>query len=178
MSSNIRIGLDIDDVLADFWESYCKYFDTEHNPEMLEDKKITKNVYKILRYDRNFWLNLNMKQFPDFIPTLFCTKRINSKAWTKKWLSEYGYNSPVYQIYLQSSNKARLIKGRVDVFVDDSIFNMVSMNLSGVPCLLMDTPNNQQWGPVGRIYSIDKDSIIDAYELFMKTAYPIFKQLL
>ena len=86
-------------------------------------------------------------------------------------------NSPVYQMYLQSGNKARMIKGRVDVFIDDSISNMIKMNLSGVPCLLMDTPNNRDWGPIGRIYTLDKDEIMEIYELFMKTVFPNFKNL-
>lgn len=37
-----RIGLDIDDCLADFWGAYCEYFDTKNNPRMLEDSIITK----------------------------------------------------------------------------------------------------------------------------------------
>lgn len=177
-SSNIRIGLDIDDVLSDFWESYCKYFNTDKNPKMLENYTITKNVERILKKDRDFWLGLHMKQFPNFNPTLFCTKRVNNKVWTKKWLAKYGYNSPVYQMYIQSGNKANMIKGRVDVFVDDSVHNMITMNLSGIPCLLMDTPNNQDWGPIGRLYTLDKNDIIDTYNLFMETMFPIFKNLL
>ena len=178
LKSSSRIGLDIDDVLSDFYSAYCEYFDTDNNPKMLIDNIITRNVHRILRNDRNFWLNLKVKQMPNFIPELFCTKRINNKAWTKKWLQMNGFpNSPVYQMYLQSGNKARMIKGRVDVFIDDSISNMIKMNLSGVPCLLMDTPNNKDWGPIGRIYTLDKDEIMEIYELFMKTVFPNFKNL-
>ena len=46
----MRIGLDIDDCLADFWGAYCKYFDTDNNPKMLEDHIITRNVQQIGYY--------------------------------------------------------------------------------------------------------------------------------
>ena len=54
---------------------------------------------------------------------------------------------------------------------------MIKMNISGVPCLLMDTPNNRDWGPIGRIYTLDKNEIMEIYELFMKTVFPNFKNL-
>lgn len=57
----MRIGLDIDDCLADFWGAYCEYFDTDNNPKMLEDHIITRNVQRILKNDRDFWLNLKVK---------------------------------------------------------------------------------------------------------------------
>ena len=52
------------------------------------------------------------------------------------------------------------------------------MNLSGVPCLLIDAPHNQSWGAVGRIYSLDKDEIEDAYQLLIDTVFDNFKELL
>lgn len=178
-TNKIRIGLDIDDVLSDFWGAYKKYFNTKENPKMLVNNIITKNVYQILRHDKDFWLNLDVIQKPNFEPELFCTKRVNNKEWTKEWLSSNGFpKKPVYQMYLQSGNKATMIKGRVDVFIDDSISNMIKMNLSGVPCLLMDSETNQDWGPIGRVYTLDKEEILDTYHLFMDTTFTNFKGLL
>lgn len=54
MNIGLRIGLDIDDCLADFWGAYCKYFDTDNNPKMLKDHIITRNVQQILSKDRDF----------------------------------------------------------------------------------------------------------------------------
>ena len=34
-------------------------------------------------------------------------------------------------------NKADFIKGRVDVFIDDSVSNFIAMNLAGVPCFVV-----------------------------------------
>ena len=51
-----RIGLDIDDCLADFLgEHIVSIFDTKKtNPRMLEDSIITKNVQQVLSKDRDF----------------------------------------------------------------------------------------------------------------------------
>lgn len=174
----MRIGLDIDDVIAGFWGSYCEYFDTFNNPQHLVNNTITKNVQRILKSDRDFWINLPVINRPNFNPTLYCTKRVNNKSWTKKFIEINNLpNVPIYQMFYQHGNKADMIKGKVDVFVDDSISNMIKMNLSGIPCLLMDTENNQDWGPVGRIFSLNKDEIEDTCELFKSTMFGYFKEL-
>ena len=171
---SFKCGLDIDDVLAEFMQTYLDRFGTPKS-----DSEITRNVHHKLKYDREFWLNLPVIQLPNFTPTLFCTKRINNKEWTKKWLSNAGLaNIPVYQMYNQSGNKATMIKGRVDVFIDDSISNMIKLNLSGVPCLLMDKEYNREWGPFGRIYSLDQEEIYETYMLFINTIFKNFKDLL
>lgn len=168
----MRIGLDIDDVLADFWHTYLNRFGTPKT-----DSEITRNVQRKLKTDRNFWINLPVINKPDFIPELYCTKRVNPKAHTRKWLELNDFPiRPIYQVLYQKGNKADFIKGRVDVFIDDSISNMVKMNLSGVPCLLMNTETNQHWGPVGRIFSLSKEEILDTYHLFMNTVYPNFRK--
>ncbi len=87
---NIRIGLDIDDCLADFWGAYIARFGQPKS-----DFEITKNVERILKNDRNFWLNLPKLRDLDFEPTLYCTKRVNNKAWTKKWLIAKAYTGVI-----------------------------------------------------------------------------------
>lgn len=165
---HLRIGLDIDDVLADFMSTYLYKFG-----EPKRDFEITKNVQRILIKDKDFWVNLPVLNKPNFTPELYCTKRVNSKAWTKYWLKTHNFpKRPVYQIYSQHSNKADYIKGRVDLFIDDSLFNFKAMNCAGVPCLLMDRPYNEHWGPIGRIYSLDKEEIIDTYYLLINTLSP------
>lgn len=162
---NFRIGLDIDDCLADFWGAYCEYFDTKHNPKMLEDHIITRNVQRILSKDRDFWLNLKVVNIPDFVPTLYCTKRINNKAWTQKWLDMNGFpKAPIYQMVYQHGNKADMIKGKVDVFIDDSLSNVIKCQKSGLPALLYHTDKTAD-NPLFKVFSITKDEVVDAYNL-------------
>lgn len=163
-----RIGLDIDDCLADFWGAYCEYFDTANNPRMLEDSIITRNVQRILSKDRDFWLNLKVVNRPDFVPELYCTKRVNNKTWTKEWLRRNGFpDRPVYQMYYQHGNKADMIKGKVDVFIDDSLSNVLKCQRSGLPALLMHTERTIDF-PMFKVFSLCKDEIIDAYQ-FMRS---------
>lgn len=156
----MRIGLDIDDVLADFMGAYKKYFNTEKYPNMLKDNVITKNVQQVLKKDKNFWLGLPVINVPDFQPTLYCTKRVNSKSWTKLWLELNGFpKAPIYQMYFQHGNKADMIKGLVDVFIDDSLSNVVKCNKSGVPALLFHTTRTEEVKDCVKIYSLRQEEI-------------------
>jgi uncharacterized HAD superfamily protein len=108
---------------------------------------------------------------------LFCTKRVIPKTWSREYLIKHNIKvKPIYQQWYQYGRKSTLIKGKVDVFIDDSISNMIELNLSGIPCLLMDAENNQKWGPIGRIYSLKYLEIEKAYLEFMKI-FPNFKEL-
>lgn len=170
----LRCGLDVDDVLADFMGTYLKRFG-----EPKTEYEITKNVQRVLINDKEFWENLPVINTLDFIPELYCTKRVNSKTYTKNWLKKNNFpNKPVYQVICQLRNKADFIKGKIDVFIDDSVSNFIAMNLAGVPCLLYDKEYNQNWGPIGRVYSLNYDHIKETYDLFMKTFFNDFRKLL
>lgn len=175
----LRIGLDIDDCLCNWWDSYCLYYHTDKNPRHLESSQITKNVVRDLKFNRKFWLSLPVKNTIDFTPVLYCTARVNNKEWSKKWLESNGFpKSPVYQMYGHKVDKSKRIKGKVDVFIDDNVYNMITLNLAGVPCLLYDTPRNQEWGDIGRIKSLDYATIDAAYKDFMDNHFYNFKELL
>ena len=163
-NQKLRIGLDIDDTLVDFFGEYLKRFG---NPK--SDPQITKNVNK-LKYDKKFWENLPKLRHIDFIPELYCTKRINPKSYTRNSLISNGFPiRPIYQMYYQHGNKADLIKGKCDVLIDDSISNVRMAIDSGLPALLIDRPHNQNDDPLFRIYSLDIDEIRFAYELELAT---------
>lgn len=168
----LRIGLDIDDTICDFLGPYFNRFGYPKGPY-----EITKNVRKLVK-DKEFWMNLPIINRPNFIPELYCTKRIHSKLWSKQFLLENNLPiAPIYQIFCQDSNKSSRIKGRVDVFIDDSISNFIELNLNGIPCLLINNNHNKNWGPVGRIFSLNKDEIEDCYNLFKYTMFDYFKDL-
>lgn len=170
----LKCGLDIDDVLADFMGSYLKRFG-----EPKCNSEITKNVRRVLIKDKQFWENLPVINTLDFIPELYCTKRINSKVYTKNWLKKNNFpNKPVYQVICQLSNKADFIKGRVDVFIDDSPSNFIAMNLAGVPCLLYDKEYNRYLGNVGRIYNLNYETIEKTYNEFMDKYFYKFRKFI
>lgn len=161
--NNLRIALDLDDTILDFRGSYVKKFG---NPK--SDQEITKNVYT-LRNDSKFWNNLPLLEKPNFEPTIYATKRINNKLFTKKSLIKNGLPiKPIYQTLYQKSNKADIIKGRCDVLIDDSIFNVKSCIEAGVPALLIDRNHNKHVDFKYRIYRLDKEEIQKAYDLLIK----------
>lgn len=170
----LRIGLDIDDTIADFSSGYIQRFGNWPK----QDWCITRNVQNILIHERDFWLNLPVIRKPDFTPRLFCSARVNSRRWTKTYLTNLGLTSPLYQVPGYHLSKAKTLKGRVDVFIDDSLKNFIDLNLQGVPCLLMDSSNNKSWGPIGRIYSLKEQEIEECYHLFIDTVFPQFKEIL
>lgn len=172
--NKLRIGLDLDDTINYWWSEYIKRFGLPKN-----DYEIIRNLQRKLKKDKEFWLNLPLKHYPDFEAELFCTKRIIPKTWSREYLIKHDIKvKPIYQQWYQYGKKSTLIKGKVDVFIDDSISNFIELNLSGVPCLLMDSENNQYWGSIGRIYSLEYEHIEKNYKLFMETIFNDFKKLL
>lgn len=161
MIKQLRIGSDIDQVICDWATPFFKRFTPKN------DAHITWICGNKLAKDRDFWLNLPVIQrFENFEPVLYCTKRSCCKHYSKEWLDDNNFpHKPVYQVFCQTDNKARYIKGRCDIFLDDSPRNVIQMNLSGIPTLLVDTPYNQDFGPILRIYSLNYYEIEEAYYL-------------
>lgn len=161
----MRIALDIDDVLAHFMSAYCEKFNTKKYPNRLRGPVITRNVHQKLMYDRDFWLSLEVKHRPNFIPELYCTKRVNPKEYTKKWLEINGFpKRPVYQMIYQHGNKATMIKGRCDVLIDDSYSNVKKAMESGLPAILLTTSYNKDIDYKYRVESLDLNEIERVYE--------------
>ena len=79
----LKIGCDIDDLLAEFINTYYERFGIPKN-----DFEITRNVQNVLRKDQDFWENLPVLNRLNFEPELYCTKRVNNKTWTKNWLKK------------------------------------------------------------------------------------------
>lgn len=174
-----KIGLDIDDTLASFFDRYKVYFDTKKHPARLKEPNVTKNVVRVLKFDRDFWLDLPVKHTCNFIPELYCTSRVCNKLWTKEWLRRNGFpNSPVHQIFGHKVSKVPRIKGKVDLFIDDSLHNFIDLNLAGIPCLLIDSEYNKWWKHSGRVHSLDINEILEVFNDFKNNEFPNFKDLI
>lgn len=171
----LKISVDLDDTIFDWNKYYITQFGTPKT-----DRDITKNVMTVLKKNRDFWINQPLIQTPNFIPHCYCTARIISKKLIRKQIQLNNLpNAPVYQVFgFGLSKYAQLRRANVDVHIDDSISNFIDLNSKGIPCLLIDRPHNQEWGPIGRIYSLDKDEIIDIYHLFKETMFDDFNLLI
>ena len=171
----IKVSMDLDGCLCDF---YGAYYDRFGKPK--HDSEITYNVENILVKDKEFWMNLPVLNKLNFQPRQYTTSRIIPKRWIKEYLSKEMFpKAPIYQIHGYCLSKYSKIKmGGCHVHVDDSLSVFTDLNLKGIPCLLLDAQSNQSWGPIGRIYSLDRDEIEDTYHLFLDTMFPYFKELI
>lgn len=169
LKGHLQIGCDLDDTIFGFSKGYLKRFKKFPN----HDWAITRNVTNILIHERDFWVNLPVIRRPDFKPKLYCSSRVNKKAWSKKAIEINDLpNSPLYQVPGYHIPKSKYIKGRVDVFIEDSPYQWKALNLAGIPCLLIENRNNKDIEPVLKIYSLNYDEIESAY--YLAKEYGVF----
>lgn len=170
MIKHLEIGCDLDDTIFGFSEGYLNRF--KKWPKY--DWAITRNVTHILSKERDFWIGLPVIRRPNFIPKLYCSSRVNKKRWSKRAIEINDLpNSPLYQVPGYNIPKSKYIKGRVDVFIEDSPHQWKALNNAGIPCLLIDSPNNKEYGPLLKIYSLDEDEITDTF--WLATEMKIFR---
>lgn len=170
----LKISLDLDGTIFDWNIHYISRFGQPKT-----DLEITKNVRGVLLKDKDFWLSQPLINIPNFVPTQYTTARLINKNWIKQQLELNNLpKSPIYQVMGISLSKAKMLKGRVDVHVDDSLRVFKDLNSRGIPCLLIDSPYNQEWGPIGRIFSLNEEEINETYDLFINTIFNNFKSLI
>lgn len=162
----VRIALDLDDCCFNFIDA----FNNKYNCDMsqIPDEKITDMVWE-LRKDKDFWSNLELLEKPNFEPELYCTKRINSKAYTTKCLEKH--NMPVKhicQIKSQKANKASYIRKKCDILIDDSWYNVNKALESGFPALLITREHNKNIDTPYRINHLRYSEIADKYYQFQR----------
>ena len=161
----LRIAIDLDDTVFKWQSAHEEKFGCKLST--LSDDEITKQV-NTLRLDKEFWSNLDLLERPDFVYEIIATKRINPKAYTRACLAKHNLPiKPIYQIYSQADNKGRIIKGRCDVLIDDSWFNVQQCLAVGVPALLITRPHNAHIDTPYRVNHLKYKEIEQKYyELF------------
>jgi hypothetical protein len=165
MIKHLEIGCDLDDTIFGFSEGYLNRF--KKWPKY--DWAITRNVTHILSKERDFWIGLPVIRRPNFVPKLYCSSRVNKKCWSKKAIEINDLpNSPLYQVPGYNIPKSKYIKGRIDVFIEDSPHQWKALNSAGIPCLLINSPNNKEYGPFLKIYTLDYDEIEDVYNMALE----------
>lgn len=164
-SKKLKIALDLDSTLVDFEKAFNNYYNCDINT--LKSTDITILVQQ-LRLNRSFWSNLELLERPNFEACIYATKRINPKSYTRSNLEKLGLPiKPIYQIYTQEDNKARIIKGKCDILIDDSWFNVKQCLNAGLPALLITRPSNKQIRTKYRINHLNYNEIEQKYnELF------------
>lgn len=155
---NHIIGLDIDEVCADFLKGYANKFD--------KDLEAAKHFYfsyqtlpRLLALDKDFWLNLPTKidgaQLP-FLPKCYISKRTFDVSITEAWLEKNHF--PCVPVIHVDGSKVQACKDmNVDIYVDDFIYNFQDLNSNGISTLLMDCTHNRQYNVENyRLHDLNK----------------------
>lgn len=145
-----KIGLDIDEVLADWTGAWGKRFgydipqtwhfsyDNKEHFESFSDKDL-----------EEFYLNIPIKVNPSeipFEPHCYITSRSVPIELTKKWIQKNGFpTAPVYSIGFGESKVEVAKSSGIDLFVDDRFDNFVELNNAGICTFLYDAPHNQRY---------------------------------
>ena len=143
-----KIGLDVDEVLADFIPYYNQHFDVETYPMSWNFDSRIKERLESLKDDYEFWKNVPTKVNPDdipFEPHCYITSRPCCVEWTKEWLEKNGFPTmPVYCTNGKSKVDAAKAAG-IEWFVDDRFQNFIELTDAGVCCFLWDAPHNRRY---------------------------------
>lgn len=143
-----KIGLDVDEVLADWVGHWTKRFG-QVRPETWNFDRNIMAKFEILKDDKEFWMSIPVKTRPQdihFEPHCYITSRIIPKEWTEEWLDRNGFPTmPVYSVPMFESKIDCIKASGVEVFVDDRFENFVEINNAGICCYLFDAPHNQRY---------------------------------
>lgn len=143
-----KIGLDIDEVLADWVGHWTKRHSMEVPETWNFDRKIHEK-FDLLKDDKEFWLSIPAKVSPKdihFEPHCYITSRSIPVEWTEEWLDKNGFPTmPVYCVPFGTSKVEVAIKSGVEIMVDDRYENFVELNNAGICCFLFDAPHNQRY---------------------------------
>lgn len=147
-----KIGLDIDEVLADWLPAWMKKFKIKNVPtSWFFDNKI-KERFEELRLKGEldeFFLNLAPRIKPEeipFEPHCYITSRPVSSEISRQWLEKNGFPMrPVYTVPPNETKSEVALREGVEWFVDDGYHNFVELNKSGICCFLWDTPHNRKY---------------------------------
>ena len=161
----MNIYLDIDDVIFDWGKAYAKRYNTTP-PKYWTNSKLKSDRLHELSKEKDFWLNLPIKNIPDFIPAGFVSARGIPKAWTIESLQIHRIpgRSNVNQVHWGQSKLSLLKDLQTDIFVDDKVATFKECNKNGVFCLLMTAPHNVNLKTPYRINNLKLENIINLWK--------------
>jgi 5'(3')-deoxyribonucleotidase len=154
-----RVGIDIDDVLADFLTKYCERYELEKPSAWMFDNKWSERYEEIIN-DPHFYLSLKPIILPSelpFEPTVYITSRDERlREKTERWLFDiWGY--PQAPVVFTKDKLPEAWKYELDIFIDDKYDTFHRLNHNGMFCYLFDASHNQRYSVGHR--RINKETI-------------------
>ena len=145
-SKNIRIALDLDEVIIDFIGGYKQYMGIKGDVKNFNFSYATNDIVHELH--DSFWKALKPKISPNdinFLPVAYISKRHFDERISQEWIESNGFPCvPIYHI--KEGSKIPMVKKlEIDYFVDDHILNFQELSNAGIKTFLMDCQHNQQF---------------------------------
>ena len=150
------VGCDLDDVIFDFTDSYEKRFNTKLSNYWNGDYNMSKNLEQ-LKDEKEFWVNMPVKNRPSFEVDYYITARSIPVEWTKEAIQKNNLpKAPVYSLPWNVSKIDTLKELGVDIMIDDKYSTFKECKENGIFCYLMNSDTNQHYN-VGhhRIYDLN-----------------------
>lgn len=157
--SKLKIGIDIDGVLADFDSHLFGMSNLDpHTIHHWEDPIVNENFNK-LKDNPYFWKTLPVLNKPEtisFTISAYITARSIDKSITQEWLNTNGFpTAPLYSIGKGQSKVQTAKDAGIELFIDDRFENFMELNNAGIFCYLFDSSHNKKYD-VGhkRLYNL------------------------
>ena len=150
------VGCDLDDVIFDFTGSYEKRFNTKLSNYWNGDYNMSKNLEQ-LKDEKEFWVNMPVKNRPSFEVDYYITARSIPVEWTKEAIQKNNLpKAPVYSLPWNVSKIDTLKELGVDIMIDDKYSTFKECKENGIFCYLMNSDTNEHYN-VGhhRIYDLN-----------------------
>lgn len=152
------ICCDLDDCIFDFYKAYKDKFGITCSDYWNGDYSMPENLEQ-LKNDKDFWVNMPIKNRPTFEIDYYVTAREIPVEWTTEAIAKN--NLPMSKVFTLSWNESKieqLQKLKADIMIDDKYSTYKECQSAGIFCYLMDSPANRYYN-VGhrRIYDLNLD---------------------
>lgn len=150
------VGCDLDDVIFDFTGSYEKRFNTKLSDYWNGDYQMGTNLEQ-LKQEKEFWVNMPVKNRPSFEVDYYITARSIPIEWTEEAIQKNNLpKAPIYSLPWNVSKIETLKKLGVNIHIDDKWATFKECIDNGIFCYLMDSNTNRHYN-VGhhRIYNLN-----------------------
>lgn len=143
-----KIGLDVDDVIADFITHWTNHHGSEVPESWAFDRRIVEKLERV-KDDQAFWLNIPVKTKASdipFEPHCYITSRCVDTSITEEWLDKNGFPTmPVYTVGTDQSKVEVAKQAGVEIFIDDRYHNFRELNNAGICTFLFDADHNKRY---------------------------------
>lgn len=148
----MKIGLDIDEVLAGWVQAWMERYNIKEVPKSWKFDPLIMERFETMRESGEldeFYLNvkplLDPSELP-FEPHCYITSRPVDTKVTVEWLKRNGFPSKeVYTVPLRTSKVKVAKKAGVEIFVDDAYHNFLELNENGIKTYLLTRRHNENF---------------------------------